>query len=94
MRKLPQSNTYKMSKLDIETRVCEILAEHFDLDVDSIDMDSDLVLDLGADSLDEEEIAIILEDQFGIDIPSNMDYLSTVRSIVNYINDSVALDNA
>ena len=46
--------------------VREALAKQFDLDPESITMDTNLIDDLGADSLDVVELIMSLEDMFGI----------------------------
>lgn len=65
-----------------------ILAEQFMTDEDSITMDTSFVDDLGADSLDIVELAMAIEEEFGIpeideeDIPK----LLTVGDVVRYIS--------
>ena len=44
--------------------VREILAEQLDVDKDSIEMNSKLAEDLGADSLDAIDIVMTIEDQY------------------------------
>ena len=62
------------------------LAEQFELDPESITMDTSLLDDLGADSLDVVELIMSLEDSYGITIPDeDAAELSTVRRIVEYL---------
>ena len=43
--------------------------------------------DLGADSLDLFELAMALEDEFGIEIPTeDLEKIATVGDVVEYIN--------
>ena len=49
--------------------VREILAEQLDVDKDSIEMNSKLAEDLGADSLDAIDIVMTIEDQYAIEVP-------------------------
>ena len=44
------------------------LAEQFEIDADSITAETNLIDDLGADSLDVVELIMSLEDRFGIAI--------------------------
>ena len=48
--------------------VKEALAKQFELDADTITIDTNLIDDLGADSLDVVELIMSLEDIFGISI--------------------------
>ncbi len=67
-------------------KVAKELAQQFELDVDAITMDTNLVDDLGADSLDVVELIMSLEDSFGIAISDeDAAELYTVRRIVEYL---------
>ena len=52
-------------------RLINAIAEVLDLDKDKITADSKFVDDLGADSLDALEIIMGIEDEFGIEIPTD-----------------------
>ena len=52
-------------------RLIYAIAEVLDLDKDKITADSKFVDDLGADSLDVLEIIMGIEDEFGIEIPTD-----------------------
>lgn len=47
-------------------RLCELVAEQFSISVDSINMDTNFVDDLGADSLDAVELTMALEEVFDV----------------------------
>ena len=47
-------------------RLCEIIAEQFLQNVETITMETSFVDDLGADSLDAVDLIMRLEDEFGI----------------------------
>ena len=49
-------------------KVRDALAQQFELDPASITLDTNLIDDLGADSLDVVELIMSLEDEFGIAI--------------------------
>lgn len=68
-------------------KVVAILAEQLDIaNEDSITMDSLLVEDLGADSLDAIDIVMSVEDEFKMEIPDEViETMESVADIVNYI---------
>ena len=66
--------------------VREILAEQLDVDKDSIEMNSKLAEDLGADSLDAIDIVMTIEDQYAIEVPDeNIENMKTIEDIVSFI---------
>lgn len=68
-------------------KIVDILAEQLDIEnKNNITMDSDLVDDLGADSLDSIDIVMSVEDEFGIEVPDEViENIKTVSDIVDYI---------
>lgn len=66
--------------------VRDTLAEQFEIDPSEITMDTNLIDDIGADSLDVVELIMALEDAYGISISDDeAANLLTVRKIVDYI---------
>ena len=66
--------------------VRDALAKQFEIDPATITMDTSIVDDLGADSLDVVELIMSLEDMFGISISDDdAAQLDTVRRIVEYL---------
>ena len=67
-------------------KVRDALASQFELDPASITMDTNLIDDLGADSLDVVELIMELEDEFGVTISDEAAAeLFTVGRIVDYL---------
>ena len=67
-------------------KVREALAQQFELDPETITLDTNLIDDLGADSLDVVELIMSLEDEFGVSIPDDdAAQLYTVGRIVEYL---------
>lgn len=65
-----------------------ILADQLDLDVQDIQRDSELVNDLGADSLDLVDLVMSIEDEFAIEVPDEaVEQLKTVDDAVRYIEE-------
>lgn len=68
-------------------KVQKLIAQQFGIEPEKVTMDSDLVKDLGADSLDIADLIMTLEDEFGLTVPDEManDFL-VVGNIVNFID--------
>ncbi len=67
-------------------KVKDILAQQFEVSADSISADTNIVDDLGADSLDVVELIMSVEDEFGVQISDeDAAQLATVGRIVEYI---------
>ena len=66
----------------------EMIAEQLDVEAEEITMETRFKEDLEADSLDLFELVSSLEDEYGIDIPSeDLDSLTTVGAIVDYLKE-------
>lgn len=66
-----------------------ILAEQLDVDSDDITMESSLIDDLGADSLDAIDVVMTVEDTFKIEVPDEViQNIETVSDIVNFIEEN------
>ncbi len=48
-------------------KVCALIAEQFNVDADTITMDTSFEDDLNADSVDIVDLSMALEEEFGID---------------------------
>ncbi len=75
----------------VTEKVKEILSAHFEVDVATITADTDLVDDLGADSLDLVDMLMSLEDEFNIgEVPDEMiEKIRTVGQLVTYIEENM-----
>ena len=64
----------------------EVLADQFDVDPETITKDTDLMSDLGADSLDLVELIMTLEEEYGVSATDESIYEhKTVGEISDYI---------
>lgn len=69
-------------------KVREILCEQLELEEDQVTMDSSIMEELGADSLDLVDLAMSIEDEFNIEIPDeDIDKIETVGDLVRYIEE-------
>ena len=70
-------------------KVREILCDQLDLEEDKVTMDSDIVEDFEADSLDVVALLMSLEDEFNIEIPDEeIENIKTVGDVVRYIEEN------
>ena len=70
----------------MEQKIKELIAEKLSKKVEDIKLESSLVEDLGADSLDVVELVMAFEDEFGIALPDeDVAKLKTIKDIVDYI---------
>ena len=68
----------------------DILVEQLECDPEDITMESLLVDDLGADSLDAIDIVMSVEDTFKVEVPDEIiEKIETVGDIVIYIEDHI-----
>lgn len=64
----------------------KIIADGLGIEEDKVTLESELQKDLGADSLDLFEIVMALEEEFGIEIPSeDLEKMVTVGDAVSYV---------
>ena len=67
-------------------RIKTALASQFEVDPEKITRDTDIMKDLGADSLDLVELIMTLEDEYGINITDESVYEhKTVGEIADFI---------
>ena len=71
---------------DITKKVTEIVAEQLGVEKDEVISDASFVEDLGADSLDQVELVMRLEEEFGIEIPDeDAEKIGRVKEAISYI---------
>ncbi len=77
-----------MVREDIFNKIKIILSTQLSVEICKIEETSALVIDLGADSLDLAEIAMLIEEQFGHRI-SDMDIskIKVVKDIIDYLEE-------
>ena len=74
----------------MKDRLIKVISHSIGIDAMDIDMKSNFINDLGADSLDTVEIVLELEDEFGIEIPDDeAEKMFTVADVYNYLDNNV-----
>ena len=69
-------------------KVAEILAEQLDVEAEEITPETDIIDDLGADSLDIVDLVMSLEDEFDLEIPDeDVEGIRTVGGLTKYLED-------
>jgi len=75
--------------MPIEEQVKDLIIEQLGVSQDQVVPTASFVDDLGADSLDLVELIMMLEDQFGGEIPDeDAEKLQTVQDAINYIKNN------
>ena len=65
----------------------ELIAGQLGIDEDMVKPESNFKDDLNADSLDLFELIMSLEDEYGVEIPSEeLESLTTVQSVMDYLS--------
>ncbi len=67
-------------------KIKEIIARELMVDEEDITLETDIINDLGADSLTVVDLAMALEDEFDIEMPDeDLENIKTVGDIINYV---------
>lgn len=79
-----------MTKEDIMAKVKSVVSEKLNVGEDQVTAEAKFVEDLGADSLDQVELIMALEDEFELKIPEEeAEKLSTVGAAVDFILEKI-----
>ncbi len=77
---------------DIEQKAKKIIVEQLGVEESEVTPDAKFVDDLGADSLDTVELIMVLEEEFGIEIPDDdAEKIVHVKDVVQYIKERIEL---
>ena len=69
-------------------KIQEIIADQLDVDPAAITMETDLMKDLEADSLDAVEIIMAIENEFDLEVPEERaEEFKLVSNIVNFLEE-------
>ena len=67
-------------------KVKKIVVEQLGVPEDQVTEDAKFIDDLGADSLDQVELVMAFEEEFGVEIPdTEAEKIKTIKDVVDYI---------
>jgi acyl carrier protein len=76
----------------IEQEVIKTVAECLKIDTDKITIESNFIDDLGADSLDQVELIMELENKFNVEIPDEVaEKIQKISDAIRYIEENSKL---
>lgn len=74
---------------EVLNKVKDIIIEHLGVEESKIVESASFIDDLGADSLDQVELVMAFEEEFGIEIPDDAaEKITTVGTAVKYISEN------
>ncbi len=75
---------------DIFEKLKAIVVNQLGIDADVVKPDSDIIKDIGCDSLDIVDMLMSVEQEFGITIDdSDVSEMKTVADVVNFIDEKI-----
>ncbi len=75
---------------EIEEKVKKIICEQLDVAEEDVVPEASFVDDLGADSLDQVELIMAMEEEFDISIPDeDAEKIATVKDAIEYIQKAI-----
>lgn len=82
---MPTPMTPALPRRDTFDELIDVLCTEFQLDLTTIDLDSELV-DFGLDSLALVDLMFAVEEHFDIDLPNDTSRFRTVRQLLGLID--------
>lgn len=74
--------------MSLEEKVKKTVSEKLSIEEDKIKLESSLIEDLGADSLDIVELVMAIEEAYNIEVPdTDAEKLKTIQDIINYLKE-------
>ena len=79
--------------MNVFETIRDILADQLSIDPESLTMETDMLNDLDADSLDVVDVVMSLEDEFGIEIPDDaIEGMRLVSDLVKYVEENADIE--
>jgi acyl carrier protein len=77
----------EVNDMGVEEKIRKIICEQLNVSEEDVVPKASFVDDLGADSLDQVELIMAMEEEFDISIPDeDAEKIATVQDAINYIN--------
>jgi len=72
----------------LQEKVKEIIVEQLGVNSEQVTPEASFIEDLGADSLDQVELVMAFEEEFGAEIPDeDAEKLTTVGAVIKYLDE-------
>jgi acyl carrier protein len=72
--------------MEIKERVLQLIVEHLELDPADVVPEAHFIDDLGISSMDLWELVLVMEDEFGLEVPDeDLEKIGTVQDAINFI---------
>ena len=69
-------------------KIREMIAENLNIDINTLTEEASFKEDLGVESLDLFELVMALEEEFGVEIPTeDLETLTTVGAVAKYVEE-------
>lgn len=77
--------------MNVQERIIEMVAERFNKEAEDLSAATEFIADLSADSLDQVELTIDIEDEFGLpETPEDvLAKIVTIGDLVEYVENAV-----
>ena len=76
---------------DVEGKIKKIICEQLDVPEEDVVPEASFEDDLGADSLDQVELIMAMEEEFDVSIPDeDAENIGTVQDAIDYVKKAVA----
>ena len=83
-----------MKMEEVQSKLKEIVMDRLNAEEDQIKPEASFVEDLGADSLDIDELIMGIEEEFDIEIPDeDAEKLTTVGEAMEYVKTKLAVED-
>ena len=70
-----------------DEKIKKIISEQLDVAEEDVVLEASFVDDLGADSLDQVELIMAMEEEFDLSIPDeDAEKIGTVKDVIDYVN--------
>ena len=76
---------------DVADKIKKIICEQLDVPEEDVVPEASFVDDLGADSLDQVELIMAMEEEFDVSIPDeDAENIGTVQDAIDYVKKAIA----